>query len=262
MAAKDKCITLPSHLESFRNLLEKSILDAIKIHTSITKPNITQSKIGGAPYLPVGAVIPRDPYGEPMLLLAQINFSQIAFLYPFPSLGLLQFFISSSAHLQATGTNGFISPNLFHIRFLPHVSDFEDSSDIPLHHPPMWQEVGLTFTKEIEPVSLTDYRFSQFISAQHRENFTQQQHQPFDEVYDQYFLAADQKLGGYPYFIDKDFRIFQPEYRQYDTLLFQLVSDDEIDFMWGDCGVLKFFISEQDLQKCHFSNVLVYGESY
>ena len=49
-----------------------------------------QSKIGGQPYLPLDAGYPRNPYRQPLTLLAQINFAEMSPLPGFPTSGILQ----------------------------------------------------------------------------------------------------------------------------------------------------------------------------
>ena len=70
------------------------------------------------------------------------------------------------------------------------------------------------------------------------------------------------KMGGYPYFIGEDIRKNDLSRQTYDTLLLQIISDDELDIMWGDCGVLKFFINREKLEKLDFSDVLLFTEDY
>ena len=60
------------------------------------RPHIGQSKIGGNPYLPLNADYPRNANGEPLTLLAQVNFAEMPPLPNFPSSGLLQFFIDGT----------------------------------------------------------------------------------------------------------------------------------------------------------------------
>ncbi|MBI2809943.1 MAG: DUF1963 domain-containing protein [Candidatus Melainabacteria bacterium] len=45
-------------------------------------------------------------------------------------------------------------------------------------------------------------------------------------------------------------------------LLLQLDSDDELNFMWGDCGTLYFCIDEHALKKLDFSNVWLELQCY
>lgn len=262
MIEKEQFFTLSSPLENYREALEGSARTYIKLQLSYAETNTTQSKIGGTPYLPQEASYPIDVHGEYMLLLAQINFSEGVFPKPFPQEGLLQFFISPSVYSLAADVTGVIDPQWYSIRFITQLIDDEPfiANDIILDA--LLPTLKLHFSKEVEPVSATDYRFFQFVSTQMMQNFAQDVYQPFEEIYAQSFLAADQKIGGYPYFIEEDFRSTASQYKQLDTLLFQLVSDDALNFMWGDSGVLKFFITSQDLAQCNFSNVVFYSESY
>jgi TPR repeat protein len=54
----------------------------------------TDSKMGGIPYSPAGFEYPIGSDGEPLLLLAQLNFAQLPKLEHFPQSGILQFYIS------------------------------------------------------------------------------------------------------------------------------------------------------------------------
>lgn len=75
----------------------------------------------------------------------------------------------------------------------------------------------------------------------------------FDLVYDE-----KSQIGGYPFFTQEDPR-YTEERQTYDTLLFQLASDqiaEHSEIMWGDCGVGNFFINHQDLINRDFSKVM------
>lgn len=58
------------------------------------EPGLRDSKIGGMPYLPPGTSWPLGSSNQPLILLAQINCTQLADLPDFPHQGILQFFIS------------------------------------------------------------------------------------------------------------------------------------------------------------------------
>lgn len=264
----EKSISLPKQLESFRTVLEPSAIEYMKMSISTKASSLINSKLGGMPYLPKGATHPRDEKDEYMLLLAQVNFSEGLFPSPFPTKGLLQFFISPSAYEQTLKTGRILTPNYFHIRYCPTmttedlVTDFTYLQHVQTHTFPLKKELSLSFSKKFEPVSATDYRLTNFITPELMEQFTKTTHESFSEIYLQYFSGADIKMGGYPYFIGEDIRGSYPSLQTYDTLLLQIISDDEIDIMWGDCGVLKFFINRDKLEKLDFSDVLLFTEDY
>ena len=263
-----KSILLPTQLEHFRTALQPSAIEYMKINISSTAPSLINSKLGGMPYLPEGAIHPRDERVEYMLLLAQVNFSEGLFPAPFPTKGLLQFFISPFAYEQALKTGGILTTTHFYVNYYrtltteDSVTDFTYLQHTSTHLFPLKRESPLSFSKKVEPVSATDYRLKQFISHESMEAFTNLEHQPFQDVYLQYFSSADMKIGGYPYFIGEDIRGNNPALRTYDTLLLQIISDDELGIMWGDSGVLKFFINRKKLERLDFSDILLFTEDY
>lgn len=60
-----------------------------------TAPAITDSYVGGHPFLPTGQTWPVDAAGEPMHFVAQVNFADVPALPGFPTSGLLQMFVAS-----------------------------------------------------------------------------------------------------------------------------------------------------------------------
>ncbi|MGM9948984.1 MAG: YwqG family protein [Lysinibacillus sp.] len=269
-----KSFSLPKQLEEFRHILEQSVMEYMKITVVDEAPYLTSSKLAGLPYLPKGTSQPRDGAGKYMILLAQINFSEAAFPIPFPQGGMLQIFISPSTYQQGLELNGCVSPNHFKVRYYPEVTTEDFVTDFhylrnasfqchPLtSHCPIDRELSLTFSREMEPISATDYRLDRFIPMELAEHFTRSEQQPFDEVYLQHFSSAEHKIGGYPYFIDADPRASEVSLQKYDTLLLQIVSNDDQGIMWGDSGVVKFFIPRKNLEKCDFSDILFYIEDY
>ena len=264
----EKSISLSRPLESLRTVLEPSVVEYMKMNVSTKAASVINSKLGGMPYLPKGMAHPRDEKAEYMLLLAQVNFSEGFFPSPFPTKGLLQFFISPSAYEQTLKTGSILTTNYFHVRYYPTIetknliTDFSYLQHAQTDRLPLKNELLVSFSKEIEPVSATDYRLTHFIPPKLMEQFTKTEHQLFPEIYLHYFSGADMKTGGYPYFIGEDIRKNDSSLQTYDTLLLQILSDDELDIMWGDCGALKFFINRDQLEQLDFSDVLLFTEDY
>ena len=66
-------------------------------------------------------------------------------------------------------------------------------------------------------------------------------------------------MDGYPFFTQNDPRSEDIDYREFDTLLFQLDSEmrDRRELVcWGDLGVGNFFIHREALKRRDFSRVL------
>ena len=68
-------------------------------------------------------------------------------------------------------------------------------------------------------------------------------------------FSTGHKIGGYPYFTQDDPR---KDNDPYTLLLLQIDSDDieDVEIIWGDCGVANFFINPEDLAKCQFDDVM------
>jgi len=212
----EKSISLSKPLESLRTVLEPSIVEYMKVSVSTKAASVLNSKLGGMPYLPKGMPHPQDEKAEYMSLLAQVNFSEGFFPSPFPTKGLLQFFISPSAYEQTLKTGGILTTNYFHVRYYPTittenlVTDFSYLQSVQTDRLPLKNELPVSFSKELEPVSATDYRLTHFITPKLMEQFTKTEHQLFPEIYLHYFSGADMKTGGYPYFIGEDIRKNNP----------------------------------------------------
>lgn len=88
-----------------------------------------------------------------------------------------------------------------------------------------------------EYLTVNDYRFNEDIEKT-------------EEIYEA-FSGFGSKLLGYPTFTQYDPR----NNNEYDTLLFQLDSDND-HMMWGDCGVANFFINSRKLKAHDFSDIL------
>lgn len=258
-----KLFTIPDEFQPIQLGLQRSLCETIILTPSFIQPNITQSKLAGSPYVPKGELPIVDEQGQPMLLLAQINFAEIYAPKHFPRSGILQFFIVQNCYERYTAQQ---AASLFKIRYYPtietHLPATNHLTTINMFHFPIEQEQLLFSQLQLEPVSATDYRLSHYVNP----NFLMQSFTiggpTLHELYMQYFLGAEHKIGGYPYFIEEDIRSLDPSLEKYDTLLFQLVSNDAQSIMWGDSGVISFFINEEKLKQLDFSDVLFYAEDY
>ncbi len=250
--------SIPKILVPFQGQLEKSALHFTEIIIKKDIPGMAASKFAGFPYLPKTRQYPKDFNGRAMRLLAQINFSEFSFPVPFPQQGLLQFFVSENAYnFSDTVTR----QDDFLVQY--YESANEDSTT---HFPnmnasfPIEKEYALKYVLRSEPVSATDYRLSHFIP--NASSYIFEDGQTFEDVYLSTFLGANHKIGGYPYFIEDDFRKNSPFLQRYDTLLLQIISNDEEGIMWGNSGVVSFFINREKLSQLDFTDIYFYSEQY
>ncbi|MET4561276.1 YwqG family protein [Lysinibacillus parviboronicapiens] len=257
-------LLLPKELETFRSEIEETLLSAVIISPFKRSTSLTESKFAGEPYLPYYQTYPKDITGEPMRLLAQINFAEMPTLQDFPSQGILQFFISSNIFTNAAHYHEDIFQQFYKIRFYPTVN-----TDIaaPIHETtvnasndwfPINQELALQFRSEQEPVSALDYRATHYLPnlKPHHDDVN------LHEIYLQHFLGAGAKIGGYAYFLEEDIRHESQLLQRYDVLLLQIDSNDEFGIMWDDSGVGKFFINRERLLQEDFSDILFQWEHY
>lgn len=95
-------MNLPKFLTQFEDTLKPYQRSCVKI---VAHPiddaqmhedplSISASKFLGSPYSPVDEEYPSDANGDPLILIAQINFAEVPELSGFPRSGLLQLFFS------------------------------------------------------------------------------------------------------------------------------------------------------------------------
>ena len=268
--SKQTNLFIPALLKNFRLPIESSVLPYITIIQTEHSPTLFDSKFGGYPYIPLSSTYPKDEDGNNMLLLAQINLADVPLLDLFPKDGLLQFFISPNLYEYYKENIATVEQaNLFFVRYFPYLLSKEkivtDFSNIELDYNasfPIKKELHLIFRLENEPVSATDYRIYNYINQQALEATADEDGRTYQDIYLEYYLGAAHKMGGYPYFLEEDIRLHSIPHRLYDTLLLQIISDDEDGIMWGNSGILKFFIHKKNLKQLDFSNVYLHVEDY
>lgn len=232
----------------------------------ITQPEPTQSRLGGAVYLPADATHPTSPTGQKLSLLAQINFAEMPALEGFPDKGLLQIFIDSThgAYGLEFSADYFSLPQAaFH-----RVLFWRD-----IGHADMWQQspvdqqedfgmpfcadqcFQMIFEKSAETMGGNDVHFLKMTGAAHICDLPRPSVISEDRVYeiaDQYLNRHGCKIGGHPDFTQEDPRSSEDGL----VLLLQLDSGDEANMSWGDSGVANWFINPNHLKESDFSQVL------
>ena len=87
---------LPEVLKPYKEKIEATLKPTVQMNLkSCDRLSLWQSKVGGQPYLPLDMAYPIDSNGNPLVLLAQFNFTEIPNLPDFPSQGILQFYIAT-----------------------------------------------------------------------------------------------------------------------------------------------------------------------
>ncbi|WP_051538236.1 YwqG family protein [Butyrivibrio proteoclasticus] len=262
-----------------------SLKKVIAIETHV-KDNIalTDSKFGGYPYWPQGKEYPVNKDGNKLILLAQINLSDVedALL---PKSGLLQFFIDCD---DLNGLDEELGHKVvYHNDIDPSVTEdsvkalgIRAASDLnpdDEEYFPLSDCYALSFEDYLEFTNFDDWRlwdiFCDKLKELYNINVKDIQDHRISGLYD--FLQDDDydyvnevlnessghKMLGYPCFTQGDPR--NPG--EYDILLFQMDTDnmeDGINIMWGDSGVGNFFMNEEDLKNLDFDKAMYTWDCY
>ena len=229
------------------------------------------SKVGGFGYLPKDIDYPKNKEGKPLLFLAQINFDEMPDLDPFPKQGILSFYIDIFDDLYGLNLekpNDTSDYRVFYFSDLgqPSYSEAEQES---FFSPYPMDDVYKVVQKEQKMVGSISEMLPIVDSVEFKKEIGKEFYEFMegkisDEQTDQILESQpiESEIGGYPFFTQSDPREDDQELaNQYDTLLFQLLSDDD-NVMWGDCGVANFFINRQKLQNLDFSDVMYNWDCY
>lgn len=174
---------LPEKMRPYRDLLEKSAKEYVKLNVRKGKTGRYDSKIAGDPYFPKHETYPTDENGQPMKLLAQINFSHIPQLDGYPSSGILQFYISIHDDVYGLNFDDRCEQKDFRVIYFENIIENEDElvSDFSFIGTgecdfPILSEAAVEPVKSSEWVLPTDFQFEQYTGMETMEFFGQ-----FDE---------------------------------------------------------------------------------
>lgn len=249
---------------------------------------ITESKLGGCPYIPVGGSLPLASNHTPLIMLAQLNLSQFAEdIFPIKE-GILQFWLEASVFYGQDFVNPCCQENFRVIYYnelttpiseeevMAPYSDMDEKriSLFPLSSP-LTANLKITGRVDTRRITPDDFEFEYVVLQEYNRLFpdTPISHLRAvilpaldageDEIINQCLEseAENHCLLGYPTFTKNDPRTEQESFREY-ILLFQLDSDDfnENELVWRDCGIANWFIHPDDLKKGDFSRVLFHWD--
>lgn len=255
-------------LAPYRPLLDQTEKPLIQLQIKQGKTGPYDSKIAGDPYFPKNDEYPVDGEGHPMKLLAQINFGQLPKLKDYPETGLLQVFISLHDDLYGMNIDQKTEQKDFWIKFIeePFLAEEDLLTDFSFvkipddFYFPVTKEGAITGELSSETISVEDFRFEKVTGKRSWDLFEDAvgiDGDEADQLLDEFYETASgfgHKVGGYPGFTQEDPRTYVDQ--EHTVLLLQIDSDDEVDMLWGDCGIANFFIKPEDLKRKHFENVV------
>ena len=273
-------LDLPVGLEKFRSKLEATVKPYLDIQTRFTRETtFWQSKFAGFPYLPKSFEYPVTPEGEPLHLLAQINFDEPPNLEGFPTTGILQFYIARDGAYGLLGYENSTNQANFRVLYFPEV-DLNENNLITNFDflPTLWNYgiefipflvsssyaphredcFALSFNLKNAPISDCDYKFDELIGDEIWDMF-EANDWALSHEYREKFVEGH-RIGGYPNFAQADPRESLPENEEPYILLLQIDFDpgelEKISIQWGDMGVGNFWIKPSALRNLDFSGVL------
>lgn len=273
----------------FKELEKRSLIPTLEITAkSVDNKHLSliSSKFGGYPYWPKGREYPVSKENETKLvLLAQINFSELPHLEDFPEKGILQFFINTDEPYGCDFGN--IEQNDWRVIFHEDTNDAlteDELADMGVKtslnikaddsYFPFDTEFELSFEKKEQFINMhCEGRFEKAVREIARDlklavpDETLTAYDIFEEsILDDFDkkCGAGHRIGGYPFFTQFDPR---KEDDDYDILLLQIDSQTATegkkdDILWGDMGIANFFITKEDLKKRDFSKVLYNWDCY
>ena len=275
-------IPTQAQIEEFvLNLKGVTQREVIRIKLSLADElAVTDSKVGGMPYIPKGGALPRSAEGKLLFMLAQINCEQLPENNLYPKKGLLQFWIADTEDpLYGLDYDDPCSNDFKRVIYYPtfgealpiddFINDYTfDDENLPFNSK---TQFALHFKKDTESISLEERAANQLFFEKWNEAFSTQIttiDEFFEEVPNDICEEINasllkeptgHKIGGYPYFIEYDPR----EENDPHTFLLLQIDSDEVkgkEILWGDCGVANFFISPEDMANCKFDDVLFHWE--
>lgn len=238
----------PDFLKAFESELLGYKLDFVKIAAKPIqdgkKLSITTSKYLGKPYLPVGFEYPKSKDGKPMIMLSQLNFSEIPSLTNYPSSGILQFFVSASNWYDMDDYRV-----IFYETIEAEQTNFDFLTENLYSESPINCEHELSFSLGVEYGGEGDFRFRLSFNGLDYWDFNETLNKQQQDELERFLDASGHKVGGYAYFTQSDPRDYDSKLKN-DVLLLQIDTDDEI--MFGDSGVAHLFINLDDLLNKRF----------
>ncbi|MGY3703308.1 YwqG family protein, partial [Vagococcus martis] len=228
--------------------------------------NLYSSKIGGYGYLPKSISYPTNKNNQPLSLLAQLNFEELPTLEPFPKKGILAFYIDCFDDVwygldddNPTIQVGFRTIYMEDLTKKYHSISEQQSLFGHYSDEELWgivsketklngrlsETVSITDTVDFQGIAgvpYYEYIESKISGYKERDEFEELKFNILEDI------QSRTCVGGYPFFTQSDPRGYDTKLsEEYNTLLFQLNSDDDI-VMWGDTGVGNFFINDEKLK--------------
>lgn len=274
-------IYLPDVMEKDREILEKTLKNKISIKTKKVDSSqslpVFQSKFGGNPYFPTNMEYPKNKEGQPLAMLAQINFEELFTnqeildavenddeLKYLPRKGMLSFFVDYYDDLVGSNFGPGSDSSSFKVIYFDeltenHITDFSflepQSKDFYIV---VDGEYEVSFEMKEQLITMESYEWEEIVGKE-AYDYLEELDGDMDDIEEEYanLYTGGHQIGGYPFFTQDDGREWDDELKKYNFLLFQLDSEcgDGKMIMWGDLGVGNFFINIEKLKNKDFTDI-------
>ncbi|MEK5039210.1 YwqG family protein [Sporosarcina sp. FSL K6-3457] len=234
----------------------------ILLHNNGKLP-LHKSKVGGVGYFPKNTAYPTGISGNPLHLLAQLNFEELPPIPDFPTRGILAFYIDMHDDLYGMDLDDMQNQAGYRTYYFEDLTlpaaTREELETLPQPEYPIVQgEYAIECSIGSIPLLQDNYEFKTEYNEDYyvffEELFGDQVDDKLDEVYERFTEDMGEGIiGGYPMFTQEDPRFYREHLREH-VLLFQLdsVFGEEVEVMWGDAGIANFFIHPTDLKNRRF----------
>jgi len=264
----------PEGIGNIKPIAEAAMLPAIQIQVEAAQPPlpVVASKFGGIPFTPDGFTWPRTPSGRTMEFIGQINFAEVvtqtpSFSEKLPHQGIFQFFYDIDKMVWGFDPN---DQNFWRFIWYPNP---DISQSVPCAERVSFPE--REFPLSFETIfSLPDV-WTLLPTRESREEFSDEERGVYQNFTEQ--NRPKHQLLGHSWNIQDDPRytaqfasngvyMGSPAYKNDPRtpellkglddwqLLWQIDSDDRLDFMWGDDGMLYIFVKREAVQKADLSS--------
>lgn len=258
-------LKLPKLLTRFHSFLSTAVQPAAQLNAKIAKHPLSpvSSKFGGMPYLPANATLPSNPQAQTLSFVGQLNFAELLAKLPMlaevlPSQGILQFFYDLEENPWGGGIE---DGEYWRVLFHPHPEVEHCQSVVNTSTASEEASVDYSLLHSFPDVEILNEIFT----------LSETEEEAYLEFMDTDDNSKHQVLG-YPWSIQGDpcfeaqsmAKQYFPNDDSHEAwhLLWQIDSDEVLNFMWGDMGMIYLLIRESDLVKADFSKVMMVLQCY
>lgn len=262
-------IPTQAQIEEFvLNLEALTQREVIRIKLSLADElAVTDSKVGGVPYIPKGGALPRSAEGKPLFMLAQINCSQLPENNIYPKKGLLQIWVVANGKYAGNQYYSY-SPHTQRVIYYPTLEEATDYNDFkqvyqfegkPLPFAPT-KAYRLIFTKGIDTFSYEQLRFNHSLLPQwktyfgeQRDNFLLLPEKIAEKLKELLPTSRGHRIGGYSEVDDNAQAVGSDGLPK--ILLLRIDTDEKAGIRCKDNEAVNFLIEKADFEALDFSKI-------